>query len=59
MRTSSYDNDDDDGNRRSGGKNDSTAGKLMEKVGSAFNSDSLESKGRAKREEKGYGDDDY
>jgi hypothetical protein len=50
--------DDDNDNSRSK-KNDSTAGKLMEKAGSMFKSSKLEERGAEKRREAGRDDNDY
>jgi len=51
-------NDDYDDSSKSGSKKqDSTAGKLMEKAGAIFNHKGMQEKGQAKREEAGAFDD--
>ena len=47
------DNRYDDDNDKSGGKKDSTAGKLMEKVGGMLKNEKLEKQGAEKRREAG------
>ncbi|KAF6838072.1 stress protein ddr48 [Colletotrichum plurivorum] len=57
---SSYGGRENDSYGSGGGKGDSKVGKFLEKAGGVLHSDKLESKGHAKRENKGYGNDsDY
>lgn len=52
---------DDDGTQSGGNKQDSTAGKLMQKAGDLFNSDKLKERGAEKRGDAGGygGNNDY
>ena len=51
------DNLGDNSGRGSGGKKDSTMGRLMEKAGDMMNNENLQQKGAAKRDQAGRGDD--